>query len=94
MTSRNLKYYSWAYEKGFVYLVSKRFGSQGEMKLSMPMADSFVRAYIGFKGAQKLEEKEKLRHQHSIQIVGYRSRMNKLKETISKLKGHETLPAN
>lgn len=63
---RNLKYYSWIFDKGYVYLICKKVGGAGSMRLSMPMADSFVRAYISFKNAQRINEKGFLKHKIAV----------------------------
>ena len=76
---RNLKHYSWQLieEDGTIVAFDKKRNIS--LVLSMPMADSFVRAYISFKTRQRINEKKALRE-------SYQKRMERMAERISQLR--------
>ena len=89
--TRILKYYTWEYENGMVYLVCKKEGHQQVMKLSMAMADSFVRAYISFKTHQKIDERNAIHVRLNKKLDAKDVRIQKLVEMIGKLRNKKQL---
>lgn len=76
---RNLKYYSWQLieEDGTVVAFDKKRNTS--LVMSMAMADSFVRAYIGFKTRKGINEKKVLRERYQRRLERMSERLDKLK---------------